>query len=98
MNPLRNPDVQSKLLPDGHVVLFATDHEWAQTISPLAGIAWEFCDGCHSIDEIVEQVKTIAGLDATTSIKTEMSRLLDELLESGLLIEHETEAHDVSVR
>ena len=86
MKPLRNPDVQSKLLPDGHVVLFADQNNWAHTITPLAGIAWEFCDGRHSLEQIVENVKEIAGLDSSNSIKVEMSKLIEELYESGLLI------------
>lgn len=86
MKPLRNPIVQTKLLPDGHIVLFAKEHDWAHTLSPLAGIAWEYCDGEHSVDEIVDQVAEIAGLQSSNEIKPDMAQLFEELCGSGLLV------------
>jgi len=44
IRPKRNPNVQTKMLPDGHVVIFSNDSDWAHTITPLAAIAWEYCD------------------------------------------------------
>ena len=85
MKPVRNRQVRTKLLPDGHIVLFCEQTDWAHTLSPLAGIAWEFCDGQNTVDEIVASVAQTAGLEASTSIREELAKLLDELLESGLL-------------
>ncbi len=85
VNPVRNPNVKSKLLPDGHVVLFAQDHDWAHTLSPLGGIAWEYCDGEHSVDEIVQFVAETAGVQSSTEFKSGITQLFEELCGSGLL-------------
>jgi hypothetical protein len=85
VKPTRNPDVQTKLLPDGHIVLFAKDHDWAHTLTPLGGIAWEFCDGQHSVDEIVEFVVETAGIQSSETLKTDLTTLFEELAGSGLL-------------
>lgn len=85
VKPTRNPNVQTKLLPDGHIVLFAQQHDWAHTLTPLGGIAWEFCDGQHSFDEIVDCVVETAGIQDSATIKTDLTKLFEELSGSGLL-------------
>lgn len=85
LKPVRNPQVQTKLLPDGHVVLFCEEHAWAHTLSPLAGIAWEYCDGELSFDEIVQQVSDTAGLQSADEIKAQLEELFDSLTTAGLL-------------
>ncbi len=86
MNPKRNPDVESKLLPDGHVVIFSNSSEWAHTVTPLAAIAWEFCDGEHSVDEIVKCVIEYSNLGGSDlQIQPAISELLDEFAQSGLV-------------
>src|SRR5262249_5228194 len=86
VKPKRNPIVQTKLLPDGHIVLFAEDHDWAHTLTPLAGIAWEYCDGESTVDDIIDQVAETAGLQSSSDIKPDLSKLFEELYGSGLLI------------
>jgi hypothetical protein len=73
------------MLPDGHVVLMSEQTQWAHTLSPLAGIAWEFCDGELNVDEIVKRVCDIAGITSVESIKPELTKLFSELAESGLV-------------
>jgi hypothetical protein len=81
----RNPSIQTKLLPDGHVVLFSAEYDWAHTLSPLAGIAWEYCDGTASFDEIVKLVSETAGITDAAEIEKELKQLFDELTGVGLL-------------
>ncbi|HEY9713104.1 MAG TPA: hypothetical protein V6C72_06520 [Chroococcales cyanobacterium] len=89
--PKRNPDVETKMLPDGNVVLFSTKNEWAHTITPLAAVAWEYCDGNNDLAEIIERVKAISsteglvGSDADHSLSELIEALLEELADSGLL-------------
>lgn len=86
MKPKRNPDIETKLLPDGHVVIFSNKSDWAHTVTPLAAIAWEFCDGEHSVDEITKCVIECAKIDGPLSqIQPEITQLLNELEQSGLL-------------
>lgn len=85
MNKLiRNPDVETKLLPDGHVVLFSAQNDWAHTLTPLGGIAWEFCDGESTLDQIIDLVATTAEVKVE-SVSEELKTLCDELVNSGLL-------------
>jgi hypothetical protein len=81
---LRNPDVETKMLPDGHVVLFSPQTDWAHTLSPLGGIAWEFCDGENTVDEIIELVANTVEVNSK-EVSGELKTLCDELVESGLL-------------
>lgn len=82
LRPKRNPDVQTKMLPDGHVVIFSKENDWAHTITPLAAIAWEYCDGNHSVDEIVECVRAFT---TDGDIKPAICELLNELAQGGLV-------------
>ena len=85
MNKLtRNPEVETKLLPDGHVVLFSSQNDWAHTLTPLGGIAWEFCDGENTIDQIIELVASTAEVN-TDVVSGELKTLCNELVDSGLL-------------
>lgn len=86
MKPKRNSNIQTKLLPDGHVVIFSDSSDWAQTITPLAAIAWEYCDGEHSIDEIISCVKEYAGEGSdTATLEPILCKLLRDFEQSGLI-------------
>jgi hypothetical protein len=88
MHPRRNPEIETKLLPDGHAVLFSKQTNWAHTITPLAAVAWEFCDGNHSMDEISSQVAEIAAdPNFSVDLKTVVNDLIRELTDAGLLQE-----------
>ncbi|CAN5675625.1 hypothetical protein BH10CYA1_BH10CYA1_55260 [soil metagenome] len=84
MKPKRTPDIETKMLPDGHVVIFSKSSDWAHTITPLAAIAWEYCDGEHSVDEIVERVLQFASGDVQ-NLQPAISDLLTDFEQSGLI-------------
>jgi len=85
MNPKRNPDIRTTLLPDGYVVLVSGKTDWAHTLNPLGAIVWEFCDGDNSIEKVVEQVGRLVPEKAGPNLRLEVETLLDELVDSGLL-------------
>ncbi len=85
IRPKRNPDVQTKMLPDGHVVIFSQQSDWAHTITPLAAIAWEYCDGEHSIEQIVEQVLTYTEAPNASEIQPAIAALLNDFAQGGLV-------------
>ena len=87
IRPKRSPNVQTKMLPDGHVVIFSNDSDWAHTITPLAAIAWEFCDGEHSVDEIVNQVLAYTEEPVATEIQPAICALLNDFAQGGLVID-----------
>ncbi len=84
MKPKRTPDIETKMLPDGHVVIFSKTSDWAHTITPLAAIAWEYCDGEHSVDEIVQCVLEYAKGDAK-DLHPAINDLLTDFAQSGLV-------------
>jgi hypothetical protein len=86
MYPQRRPDVSSNLLPDGHVVIFCVKTEWAQTLNPTAAIVWEFCDGEHTVADIAQELATLLGSEGT-ELGDDVSKLVAELGEAGLLID-----------
>ena len=83
--PKRNPDIQTKMLPDGHVVIFSQQSDWAHTITPLAAIAWEFCDGEHSVEEIAKEVLTYSESPDASEIQPAICALIDNFAQGGLV-------------
>lgn len=81
--PQRNPEIETSLLPDGHVVLVSSKTDWAHTLTPTGALVWEFCDGTNSADEIVAKIQNIKEVPANPSLKDDVSTLLDELDEAG---------------
>jgi len=82
----RYPEVETNLLPDGCAVLFNTKTNWAQTLTPLGTIVWEFCDGGSSVDDIVDQIKEcLSGEDEQPELKQHVMDLLEDLEDGGLV-------------
>jgi len=86
LKPKRDPEIETNILPDGHVVLVSPKTEWANTLNPLAALVWEFCDGENTPDDIVAQVLSVNLLPKTDSLKAEVTALISELEESGFLL------------
>jgi hypothetical protein len=87
MHPKRNPDVKTTLLPDGYVVLFSIKTDWAHTLNPTGALVWEFCDGQHSVDELVSEVEGLLAGSDRKRLTTEVESLLQELLAAGLVLD-----------
>lgn len=85
--PKRNSAIDTSTLPDGHAVLVSKDTEWAFTLTPLAALVWEFCDGSNTVDDIVTCIQSIPEFSQSLK-KKEITDLLDELDESGFLDEN----------
>lgn len=86
----RHPSIQTTALPDGHAVLMSKDTEWAFTITPVAAIAWEFCDGTNTFEEIVAHVQAVPEFEpVTANLSTELAPLFEELTDAGFLIPSE---------
>ncbi len=85
--PTRDPEIETNILPDGHVVLVSPKTEWAHTLNPLAALVWEFCDGNNTAADIFAQVSAIDSIPHTNSLEQEITELITELEESGFLLE-----------
>ena len=85
--PKRCTEIQTTLLPDGHTVLMHKPSSWAHTLSPLGSLVWEFCDGLHTTEEIISSIKAIPGLTLPEALEEEVTQLLKQFAEDGLLAE-----------
>jgi Coenzyme PQQ synthesis protein D (PqqD) len=81
--PARRYDMRGELLPDGCVAVHSQTDNQVHTLSPLAGLIWEFCDGKHSLVQIVDKVSAASGIDISSE---QAARLLNELGDAGLLL------------
>lgn len=82
--PLRNPELKTRLLPDGHVVVFNEKTLWAHILSPTGAAIWEFCDGGHNLEGILDELQTLTG---SRPEAPETEKFICDLVENGLLIE-----------
>lgn len=76
--PKRHPTVRAKTLADGHVVLMSKAPDCAYTLTPIAGLVWEFCDGTNSIADIAANIRNIPEIDASPSLEQDIQQLLEE--------------------
>jgi hypothetical protein len=83
--PKRHPSVRAKTLADGHVVLMSKAPDCAYTLSPIAGLVWEFCDGTNTIADIAANIRKIPEIDASSTLEQEIRQLLDQWKEWWLL-------------
>lgn len=84
-HPTRNPEIKSTLMPDGYLVLLDVRTDWAHVLNPMGAIAWEFCDGAHSTDDIVNEIATIMEVDSRQNLSQQVDLLLKELRATGLV-------------
>jgi hypothetical protein len=82
-HPIRRYYMRGELLPDGYVAVHSQTDNRVHTLSPLAGLIWEFCDGKHSLLQIVDKVSAASGIDISSE---QAEQLLNELEEAGLLL------------
>lgn len=89
--PIRNSDITTRLLPDGRVVLYNPKTMYAHVLSPLGSIIWEFCDGDHSVDEIIVETAELIGetqQDVPQEIESAASAFIADLEKVGLVLSH----------
>ncbi|MGH9553448.1 MAG: PqqD family protein [Terriglobales bacterium] len=85
--PLRNPEIETKVLPDGHIVLVCSKTSWANTLTPLAALIWEYCDGSNSVQEIVTNVRACVEFEPGRNLAQEVSALIQALEDKGVLLD-----------
>jgi hypothetical protein len=85
--PVRSPDVETKILPDGHVVLFCEKSNWAHTLTPVGALVWEFCDGENDLESIITSLGKIKELNGAVGLREETIELLQELTDAGFILE-----------
>jgi hypothetical protein len=86
-NLKRAAKLKTTILPDGYVAIFSAPTDYAYTLPPLGALAWEFFDGEHSIDQLVEDVARALGSEETAELHEQIVALTKELQRSGFLEE-----------
>jgi hypothetical protein len=86
-NPKRSNELETTSLPDGFAIIVNQKTSWAHTLSPLAALIWEFCDGQSSVDEIVASLQAIPEIGEKPSLKIEVEELIHQLGEDGFLVD-----------
>jgi len=84
----RADKLTTTVLPDGYVAIFSAVTNCAYTLPPIGALAWEFFDGDHSIDEIVNEVLGVVGQRSTldaADLRQQISALAEELATSKFL-------------
>jgi len=81
--PLKYDAVEDELLSDGTLVLYHTERNQILTVNSTAALIWECCDGDHTIDAIVQEVREIFS-DAP-SPEGDVRQLLDRFLQDGMI-------------
>lgn len=82
----RRADVQTTILPDGYVAVFARDEQRIGTLPPVAGIIWEYCDGTFSVREIVDLVRSYEEIGGSIPDEKQIQELIDKLVSEGFLL------------
>ena len=80
--PKRHPDLTTRLLPDGYVLVYSEKSTWVHTLTPLGGLVWEFCDGENSAEKIAELISSTAQVPANSD---DVLKLIKEFQEKNLL-------------
>lgn len=83
----RHPHVNATILPDGHVALHLKN-DWIYVLTPLGAIVWEFSDGEHGADEIVDEIAEIVEIKPSPELRQQIVELIDELKNVSLLVPH----------
>lgn len=83
--PTRSQDLRATTLPDGFVVLLSEKTGWAHSLTPLAALVWEFCDGQNTVDEIAAQINAIPEVISRPVSPEEIQELLNQFSEDGFL-------------
>jgi len=57
--PARDPRVLDELLADGSMVLYHKTSRRLMTLNPTAALVWEYCDGEHTVEQIIGEVRAV---------------------------------------
>ena len=83
--PLRSEEIETKILPDGYIVLYNSKTEWSHTLTPLGAVVWELCDGTLTVEEILHHVRELTERQGDDELGAQVVKLIDEFITLGLV-------------
>jgi hypothetical protein len=81
--PIRRPDVQTELLPDGTCLLFDPASGLGHVLNTSAALVWDYCDGAMTAEAIAAELAAL--LPEFPDAASETLHVIDELRQLGLL-------------
>jgi len=81
--PTARPEVELHLLPDGSGLLFDPVSEEGHVLDPIGALAWDYCDGTLTADEIAGEVAAL--VPTAPRLREDVRDLLAEFARRGLL-------------
>jgi hypothetical protein len=82
-NPVRRPDVETFLLPDGSCLLFDSRTEEAHVLNVVGALVWDYCDGALSAEQIADELAPL--LPEQPTLGDDVREMIEALAGKGLL-------------
>jgi len=79
-----NGRVHDEMLADGSLVLYNGCRQQVLTLNPTAALVWEYCDGEHSVDAIVDEIAGVFPSEPRPDL--DVRTMLDSFLQTGLIM------------
>ncbi len=81
--PHKNACVHDELLADGSMVLYHSCRKELMTLSPTAALIWEYSDGAHSVEMIVNELRAV--FPDTPDLYNDVWSVLRALLDGAMI-------------
>ncbi|HZC05975.1 MAG TPA: hypothetical protein VE338_10065 [Ktedonobacterales bacterium] len=83
-HPVRRPDVETYVLPDGTSLLFDPASESGLPLDTLSSLIWDYCDGALSDDDIAQEIAAL--LPQITDARAHALTVIEGFKQYGLLL------------
>ncbi len=69
----------------GEFLIYSAEHKEIHVINPTAQLIWELCDGTHTVDEIVQELRAHFSIPVESDVTTDIQDTLDTFKSKDLL-------------
>jgi SynChlorMet cassette protein ScmD len=83
-NPIANPLVVLREEFDDWAILFDPDSGDAHGLNPIGVFVWKLLDGKHTINDIIEEVKSSCE-EVSLDVNKDVNEFIEELTTKGLI-------------
>lgn len=87
--PLRKDRIDSRELGD-EWILIDLETDSIHILNTLAGFVWRMCDGCHSIEEMEQEIAEEFTVPDGTNVRADLQSVLQSFADKGMLANQET--------
>jgi SynChlorMet cassette protein ScmD len=83
-NPIANPLIVLREEFDDWAILFNPDSGDAHGLNPIGVFVWKLLDGKHTINDIIEEVKSSCE-EVSLDVNKDVNEFIEELTSKGLI-------------